>query len=164
MFLVLVSVILAYFMVIIAKMQMIPEILVIGGLLLVMMELLVGIQTGFDLVLIGSILVVGGLAGMVTGYEVALVVSVILSVIYIAYGRTLVKSKIIVLTHKTNIDKLIGKKAVVVRTITPDTAGLVRVDDEDWRAKSDEVVYEKDKVEIEAIEGVSLKVSKVKNS
>lgn len=160
----LISVMLAYFRVIIAKMQMVPQILVIIGLLLVMMELLVGIQTGFDLVLIGSILVIGGLVGMKTSGEMALVISVVLSVMYIAFGRSVVKSKVTVLTHKTNIDKLIGKRAIVVRTITPDTAGLVRVDDEDWRARCDEVVYEKDKVEIEAIEGVTLKVSKVKSS
>lgn len=142
-------------------MQMIPQTLVIGGLLLVMAELMMGVAMGFDLVLIGSILVIGGLVGMVTNWELALAISTILSVVYIAYGRTLVKSKVIVLTHKTNIDKLIGKRAVVVRSITPDTAGLVRIDDEDWRAKSDEVVYEKDKVEIEAIEGVTLKVRKI---
>lgn len=143
---------------------MLSEWLVIGGLILVMAELLVGIQTGFDLVLIGSILVLGGLAGMATNYQVALVVSVVLSIVYIFYGRRLVKSKIIVSTHKTNIDKLIGKTGVVVRSITPDTAGIVRLDDEDWRAMAEEVVYEKEKVKIESIEGVTLKVCKVKSS
>ena len=36
----------------------IPQLFVIAGLLLVLAELLVGIQSGFDLVLIGSILVI----------------------------------------------------------------------------------------------------------
>jgi len=66
------------------------------------------------------------------------------------------------MTHSTNIDKLIGKKGVVVRSITPDTAGMVRLEDEDWHAISDEVLYEKDQIKVETISGVSLKVTKLK--
>ena len=137
--------------------------LVILGLILILSELFLGIQTGFDLVLVGSILVIGGFSGVLTGnLTLALGICVGLSLIYIFYGRTFVKSKIIIFTHKTNIDKLIGKRGVVVRSITPDTAGMIRLDDEDWRATSDEVIYEKEKAEIISIEGVSLKVKKVK--
>ena len=73
----------------------------------------------------------------------------------------LVKSKLIFLTKKTNVDKLIGQKGVVIRTITPDTAGLIRLNDEDWRATSDTVLYEKDKAEIVGIEGVTVMVKKI---
>lgn len=139
----------------------IAQMLVMAGLVLILAELVVGIQTGFDLVLIGTILVVGGFTGIFTGsVTAALIVSVLLSMIYIAWGRSVIKQKIIVITKKTNIDKLIGASGVVVRSITPDTAGMVRVGDEDWRATSDEVLYEKDKIEVVAIEGVSLIVKK----
>jgi len=145
-------------------MENVPQTLVILGLCLVLAELFLGIATGFDLVLIGSILVASGFVGILTGnYIVALVVSVILSIIYIAFGRRLVKSKIIITTHKTNIDKLIGQKATVVRSITPDTPGLVRLNDEDWRASSDDVLFEKDKCTVDSVEGVTLLVSKIKN-
>lgn len=137
--------------------------LIVLGLLLAILEIFIGIEAGFDLVLIGSILILGGLAGVVTtSSEVAFVISAILSVIYILYGRTSIKKKIIVLTHKTNIDKLPGKTGTVVRSITPDTAGMVRIDDEDWRATSHETLFEKDKVVIDSLEGVTLLVKKAK--
>jgi len=69
-----------------------------------------------------------------------------------------------IISYKTNIDKLIGQKAVVVRSITPDTAGLVRINDEDWRASSDDVLFEKDKCTVDSVEGVTLLVSKVNSS
>jgi membrane-bound serine protease (ClpP class) len=141
------------------------QVMVIAGLLMVMAELLVGIQTGFDLVLGGSILIISGFAGMfVGGWQLGIGLAIILSIVYIAYGRGLVKSKLIITTTHTNIDKLIGQRGVVVRSITPDTAGLVRLMDEDWRATSDEVLYEKDRVMVVAVEGVSLRVKKIKNS
>ena len=139
------------------------QMLVITGLVLILAELIVGIQTGFDLVLIGTILVLGGLLGIsLDSTTIALVVSVILSILYIAFGRSIIKRKIIITTSKTNIDKLVGKRGPVVRTITPDTAGMLRIDDEDWRATADEVIYEKEKAEVESIEGVTLKVKKIK--
>jgi len=108
------------------------QVMVIAGLLMVMTELLMGVQTGFDLVLGGSILIISGFAGMfVGGWQLGIGLAIILSIVYIAYGRGLVKSKLIIATTHTNIDKLIGQKGVVVRSITPDTAGLVRLMDED---------------------------------
>ncbi len=142
----------------------ISQTLVIVGLVLILAELLVGIQTGFDLVLIGSILIAGGFLGIVSNsVTVALIVSVILSIVYIAWGRSIVKQKITVVTKKTNIDKLIGKKAVVITAMTPDTAGMVRLGDEDWRASAEDVIYEKEKVEVVGIEGVTLLVKKIKS-
>jgi len=39
---------------------------------------------------------------------------------------------------------------------------MVRLEDEDWHAISDEVLYEKDQIKVETISGVSLKVTKLK--
>ena len=140
----------------------IPQLFVIVGLLLVLAELLVGIQSGFDLVLIGSILIVSGFAGMlVDSTELMLVLATSLSILYIAVGRKRIRQKITTVTKKTNIDKLIGAGGVVVRSITPDTAGLVRVDDEDWRASAEEILYEREAVTVEGIEGVTLIVRKL---
>jgi len=139
------------------------ELFILAGIIFIASELFVGIQTGFDLVLVGTSLILGGGLGMLTQNPyVAVISTIIFFTLYIAFGRSAVKRKMTVLTHSTNIDKLIGKKGVVIRSITPDTAGLVRVDDEDWRAISDEVLYEKDQVKVEVISGVSLKVTKLK--
>lgn len=140
----------------------IPQLFVIAGLLLVLAELLVGIQSGFDLVLIGSILVISGFVGMFTGSTpLMLVLATALSILYIAVGRNKIRQKITTVTKKTNIDKLIGSNGVVVRSVTPDTAGLVRVNDEDWRASAEEILYERDAVTVEGIEGVTLIVRKL---
>ncbi|KKU63502.1 MAG: Nodulation efficiency, NfeD [Candidatus Amesbacteria bacterium GW2011_GWA1_47_16] len=136
--------------------------IILFGLLMVAVELFLGVQMGFDFVLIGSILIISGALGSVTGSVVlALNIAIVLSVLYIAFGRNAVKRRIIVMTHKTNIDKLVGSKGTVIRSLTPDTAGMVRVEDEDWRAVSDEVLYEKDKVEVLGLSGVTLKVKKI---
>jgi len=141
------------------------QLFILIGLILILAELFVGIEAGFDLVLIGTILIFGGFAGNATSnLTVTLIISAVLAVIYIAYGRSAIKQKITVITHKTNTDKLVGQKGVVVRTITPDTAGMVRIDDEDWRATANAVLYEKDKVKVESISGITLKVLKVKKS
>lgn len=139
------------------------EILILVGIVLVASELFIGIETGFDLVLLGISLILGGGIGLLSSsFILAIATSSIFSILYIFYGRKLIKQRVFIKTHTTNIDKLVGKKAVVVRTITPDTAGLVRTEDEDWRASSDQVIYEKEKVIINSIEGVTLHVSKIK--
>lgn len=140
----------------------VPHVFVVIGLLLVLAELLIGIESGFDLVLIGSILILAGLAGVLTGSTVlALGIAAVLSVVYIALGRRYVKEKVTVISKQTNIDKLIGATALVVREITPERPGIVRLDDEEWRATSDEVLYARDAVTIRAIDGVTLIVDRL---
>ncbi len=139
------------------------EFFILAGILFIASELFIGIETGFDLVIVGASLVLGGGAGILTQNPyVTVIVSTLLFSAYIFFGRSTIKRKLVVMTHSTNIDKLIGKKGMVIRSITPNTPGMVRVDDEDWRAISDEVLYEKDQVEVEVISGVSLKVTKLK--
>jgi membrane protein implicated in regulation of membrane protease activity len=140
----------------------IPQIFVVIGLLMILAELVIGIQTGFDLLLIGSIMVISGFVGIFTGSELLMLLLAIgLSVLYMAVGRKRIRQKITTVTKKTNIDKLLGATATVERDINPDTAGLVRVDDERWRASAGEVLYEGDTVVIEGIEGVTVIVHKL---
>lgn len=139
-----------------------PQIFIILGLLAVLAELIVGIDTGFDLVIIGSIFILSGFLGNFFDNPMILLALVsVLSCLYFIFGRSLLRKKLISLTKHTNIDKLIGKTGLVIRAITPDTAGLVRVDDEDWRATSDKIIYDKQRVKITAIEGVTLIVNKI---
>jgi membrane protein implicated in regulation of membrane protease activity len=97
-----------------------PQLTVILGLLFVIAEIVVGIDTSLDLVVIGSVLVFGGFAGILTNnFLVTLVVSSILSVAYIVFGRRLIKKRLRVLTSKTNVDKLIGQTGITTQAITP---------------------------------------------
>lgn len=142
--------------------EILPEIFVVVGLLMVLAELVIGIQTGFDLLLIGSIMVLSGFAGILTGSELLMLTMAIgLSIIYIAIGRKKIRQKITTVAKKTNIDKLVGANGIVLRDINPDTAGIIKVDDEQWRASAEEILYAGDPVVIEAIEGVTVIVRKL---
>lgn len=137
--------------------------LMIVGLVLIGLELIIGIEMGFDLVLLGSILILGSLVSNLTGnFLLALAVCSILVIVYILFGRRLIKRRITVSTQKTNIDELIGKSALVTETITPERAGIIKLNSEKWRAISDQTIQETDKVKVISIEGVSLKVEKIK--
>jgi len=61
-----------------------------------------------------------------------LVVAIVSLIQFSAMRRVLGYAKKI--GHATNIDALIGKKAVVVQAITPTEAGLVKIDGEVWSA------------------------------
>lgn len=129
---------------------------------MVLAELILGIQTGFDLLLIGSIMVISGFVGILTGSELLMLMLAIgLSVVYIAIGRKKIRQKITTVTKKTNIDRLVGAYGIVVKDVNPDSAGIIRVDDEQWRAAAEEVLYTGDPVVIEAIEGVTVIVRKL---
>lgn len=141
-----------------------PQIFVIFGLLMILAELIIGINTGFDLLLIGSILVISGLAGIVfgtSGIWLSVILAIILSILYIAFFRSQIKRRITVSTSKTNIDKLMGATGTVTREISPGSAGMVRIDDEQWRASADEVLYDGDIVVVNAVEGVTVIVQKL---
>ena len=63
---------------------------------------------------------------------------------------------------KTNIDALIGKHGIVRQRIARNKAGMVEVEDEQWRARSNEEIDEGEEVEIMGVKGVTLQVRKAK--
>ncbi len=139
-----------------------PQIFVVIGLLLVLLELLLGIEAGFDLVLIGSILVASGFFGLLVGsIPLMLLMASGLSVLYIFVGRRKIRSRISVTSTQTNTDRVVGATGTVVKQISPDSAGIVRLDDEQWRAAASEILYEDDVVTVEGIEGVTVHVRKL---
>jgi membrane protein implicated in regulation of membrane protease activity len=139
-----------------------PQIFIVVGLLLILLELVVGIESGLDMVLIGSVLLISGFAGLLVGsIPLMLIMAIGLSVLYIAVGRRQIRHRMSVTTSRTNVDRLIGAPAIVTRSIAPDKAGMVRMDDETWRAIADEILYESDAVTVESVEGVTLRVRKL---
>jgi membrane protein implicated in regulation of membrane protease activity len=109
--------------------------LIIAGAVCVLTELAMGGFAGFDLVLIGSAVALGGFTGLVARHPVAgLIVAGVLSLLYIAVGRRWVRAR---LQHKTvasNADALVGQSALVTQRIAEHHPGQVKVRDEVWRA------------------------------
>lgn len=135
--------------------------MIIAGMALFGVTLLIGIDVGIDLLLVGSIMIVSGFVGLWTNnLTVALVLASILSVLYVIYGRSVIKQKLVVRTQSTNIDKLIGQTGTVKRAIQAGEYGSVKVDDEEWRATSSEEIAVGTKVTIVALQGVTVEVKK----
>ena len=59
---------------------------------------------------------------------------------------------------ESNVDRLLGKTAVVVKAIDPDTGGQVKIDGETWRAIADHPFAPNAKVRIAAVDGNKLRV------
>ena len=132
------------------------------GLLLIILEM-AGLEMEFDLIIIGSAFAIGGLITWPFHNWIATVVVVcVLIAIYVGVGRAYVHRRWLAhKAEKTNIDTIIGKKAVVKKSITPDEEGRVKVGYEEWRARADEDISEGEHVEIVSVSGVTLTVKKV---
>lgn len=65
--------------------------------------------------------------------------------------------------EKVGVDRLIGKKGVVLERIEPARGGMVRIEREEWRADSadDETIPEGARVVVERIHGTRVVVSPV---
>lgn len=134
--------------------------LVIAGIVAIVLELFLGVATGFDLALIGVILIIGGAVGSVAGsFSLALGVVAILSLLYVFIGRAFIKNKLTIQTRNTNVEALIGKKAMVVKKITSQKPGQVKVEGEIWRAEAEVSIDEGTEVNVKSVSGVTLKVA-----
>ena len=81
------------------------------------------------------------------------VVSVALTPLMIPLAKFLFTPK----PHASNVDALIGEKALVTEAVDPSKAGVVKVHGESWRAVSQQGRFEKDQwVIIERVEGASV--------
>ena len=110
-------------------------VLIIGGALCVLAEVLMGGFAGFDLVLIGSAVAAGGFVGLIAGSPVVgFVAAAVLSLAYIALGRRWVQARLKIRHVATNADAVIGQRALVMQRIADHHPGQVKVKDEVWRA------------------------------
>ena len=136
---------------------------IIVGLLLVLLELIVGVETGFDLVIIGSAFILGGLvAWPFHSWVLPLIVTSLICVIYVVIGRRYVHRWTAVKKVKTNIDAIIGKNGTVLEGITKSSNGQVKVGSERWRARADEAIKEGDEIVVTGVSGNALIVEKNK--
>ena len=136
-------------------------IFVAAGLLMILLELVVGVETGLDMAILGTVFVIGGAATVpFNSWLVTLVVTIIISMLYLLLGRRYVQLRMRTQTVKTNIDAIIGEKGVVQQRIGRNTTGLVKVGNEEWRASSEEDVDEGEEIVVTGVRGVTLIVKK----
>ncbi len=137
---------------------------VIGGMVCIIAELLMGAATGFDLALIGGSLVVGGGIGLwFESTKVGLLSAGVLSLVYLLFFRRLLRHKLTPKEQPTNVDAIMGLKGLVTVRIAPHAPGQVKVADEIWRAElasdgDDSTREPGQEVTVAGIEGVTLKV------
>ena len=133
-----------------------------AGLVLIMLELLVGIETGLDMVFIGSAFVLGGLITLsLNSWIWTTVTSGVICVIYVFVGRRYIHSRVAVKTERTNIDTIVGKHGFVQQDISQEKYGLVKIGMEDWRAKADEDIKKGEEITVTDVSGVTLNVKRV---
>jgi membrane protein implicated in regulation of membrane protease activity len=135
----------------------------IGGTAAILAELVLGVEAGFDLVLLGICVAAGGGLGFAFASPGAGLFSAgALALIYLAFLRRTVRLKMTVQDQPSNVDALVGRTGVVVVRVASHSAGQVKVGDEIWRAEllpADEVAREVGQtVTVEAVEGVTIKV------
>jgi membrane protein implicated in regulation of membrane protease activity len=136
---------------------------IIAGLLLALLELVVGVDTGLDLVFIGSAFLIGGFVGWpFHSWLLALIITSIICITYIALGRRYIHRWTAVKRERTNIDAIIGTSGIVVRSIAKNVDGLVKVRNEQWRAKAEEDIEPGEEIIVKSVSGVTLIVEKRK--
>lgn len=131
------------------------------GVALVTLEFLVGIETGFELVSIGTTFALGGIvAWPLDSWLVAVIVTAVLCLIYLTVARKYIRRWVQVRMTPTNVDAVIGRSGVVVKDIARNTPGRVRVGTEEWRASAEEEIKEGEEITIMGVRGTTLIVTK----
>jgi membrane protein implicated in regulation of membrane protease activity len=92
----------------------------------------------------------------------ALIITSIICITYIALGRRYIHRWTAVKLERTNIDAIIGTSGIVVRSIAKNADGLVKVRNEQWRAKAEEDIESGEEIVVKSVSGVTLIVEKRK--
>ena len=136
---------------------------VVMGLLMILLELFIGVETGFDLVMLGSALILGGLLTCFAGsWLVTAITASAFCALYVGIGRKYIKAKMKLGGTKTNVDAIIGKNGIVKSSIGKNTNGMVKIGNEEWRARSegDVNIEEGEYITVVDVTGVTLIVKK----
>jgi len=131
------------------------------GVVLVALEFLAGIETGFELVSFGATFVLGGIvAWPLDTWLVAVIVTAVLCLVYLTVARRYIRRWVQVRTTPTNVDAIIGRSGVVIKDISRNNPGRVRVGTEEWRASAEEDIAEGAEVTVTGVRGATLIVVK----
>lgn len=138
------------------------SLLIILGIVAIIIEIVIGAATGFELLILGIIFVIGGAMGMVMGsFTFAVGTIVVLTFAYIFFARNMIKKSLHITTHKTNADSIVGRTVQVVSDITGDDPGQIKTEGEIWRAEAGQEIKKGEKAVIQSISGVTVRVKKL---
>lgn len=133
------------------------------GLLMILLELIIGVETGLDLVFVGSAFILGGLVTWpLNSWIMTLLVTSLVCLAYVALGRAYVHRWTAVRKSRTNVDAIVGRTGVVLQSITRSADGRVKIGNEDWKARATEPIEKGDEVVVTGITGVTVTVEKTK--
>jgi len=133
------------------------------GLLLIILELILGVDTGLDMAFVGSAFVLGGLITWpFYNWIATLALGCVFCIAYLAIGRHYVHRWRQGKKSATNIDTIIGKTGVVTKEIAGTRDGRVRVGNEDWKGRSADNIKEGEEIVVTGVSGVTLTVEKSK--
>ena len=131
------------------------------GLVLILLELIVGVDTGLDLVFIGTAFILGGLITLpLDSWVWTVVITIVICVLYLLAGRRYVHRRLATADEKTNIDAIIGRTGIVQKDIGRNESGMVKIGHEQWHARSDEDIKEGEEIVVTGIQGITLTVKK----
>ena len=132
-----------------------------AGLVFILLELHIGIDTGLDMVFVGTAFLIGGLISWPFKlWGVTVIITVLICIAYVFIGRRYVHKWTAVRLEKTNIDAVIGSTGIVLMDIKPRNVGRVKVGNENWRAKADEDIAEGNEIVVTGVTGTTLTVKK----
>lgn len=132
-----------------------------AGLFFILLELLLGVDTGLDMVFVGTAFLIGGLISWPFKlWGVTVIVTAVICVIYVFLGRKYVHKWTAVELEKTNIDAVIGSTGIVLKDIKRNTVGRVKVGNERWRAKAEEDITEGNEITVIGVTGTTLTVER----
>ena len=130
-----------------------------AGLLFIIMDFIVGVG---DLLFMGSVFIIGGLATWpFHSWPVTVIVTSVISVAYITLGRRFVRRWATVREEKTNIDAVIGRQGIVLKSIAKYADGQIKIDNVRWRARAEEDIKEGEEVIVDGVRGATLIVRKI---
>lgn len=134
---------------------------IIVGILLIIFELSIGVSEAFDVALVGTALIAGGLVGAATGsVSIMLIVAFVICVLWVIVGRKYLQARLRIDEYMTNADRALGSIGIVTESISVHEKGKVKIGDEIWLAEAAEDIPEGTEIVVGRISGVTLGVSK----
>lgn len=142
-----------------------------GVIYSIMWLVLAVVLAGIEAATLGIVTIwfaIGALAALIVsltglGFWYQVIAFIVVSGVLLYFTRPIVKRYLVQKTQRTNSDRLIGEKGIVVERIDPvQGKGQVKVHGQIWSAKSsdNESIAENELVEIKEISGVKLIVKK----
>lgn len=144
--------------------EIISLVLVGLGLLAILIELVIGLYSAFDLVIVGSAFVIGGFVGYLTNsFVIGIVLTSIVCFIYFLLIRNYLRKRLDINTSSSNIDAVNGKTGIALVDFDGHMNGKVKIEGEIWSAHSDVALGANDKIKVIRADGVVLQVTKLLN-